>query len=310
MLEKRCKKPERAISSTEALCDLIAAQPISEDPKVTLFRFENWEDLAYGAEELEAVQIARQDLDDLNVLHFPVAFPEVFLRKRPGFDVILGNPPWQEATIEEHAFWARHFPGLRSLSQRLMEAEKIRLREERSDLLVLYEDELKETERIRKVLVGGAFPGMGTGDPDLYKAFCWRFWHLTAADGGHIGVVLPRSALAAKGSEKFRQTMFDKTAWVDVTMLVNNRNWVFPEVHPQYSIGLVCVKHGAPQKESIYLQGPYAKEAKFFEGVVKEPAAFYNRDVLDWNDSASLPLLPRKNRLMYLHNSGRHPVSI
>ena len=33
---------------------------------------------------------------------------------------------------------------------------------------------------------GGAYPGMGTGDPDLYKAFCWRFWHLTmpSSEGG------------------------------------------------------------------------------------------------------------------------------
>ena len=286
------EEAREAIRSTEALCDLIAAQPISEDPKVVLFPFENWENLGDDADELEAVQIARQDLDDLNVLHFPVAFPEVFLRNRPGFDLIFGNPPWQEATIEEHAFWARHFPGLRSLSQRQQEAEKVRLREERPDLVALYEDELAETERIRKGLIVGAFPGMGTGDPDLYKAFCWRFWHLTAADGGHIGVVLPRSALAAKGSEKFRQTIFDKAARVDVTMLVNNRNWVFPEVHPQYSIGLVCVKHGVPERESIYLRGPYATEDKFSEGVVKEPAAFYRADVLDWNDSVSLPLLP------------------
>ena len=286
------QEAREAICSTEALCDLIAAQPISEDPRVVPFPFEKWEELADDADELEAVQIARQYLNDLNVLHFPVAFPEVFLRNRPGFDVILGNPPWQEATIEEHAFWARHFPGLRSLLQRQQEMEKVRLRKERPDLVALYENELAETKQIRKVLVGGAFPGMGTGDPDLYKAFCWRFWHLTAADGGHIGVVLPRSALAAKGSEKFRQTMFDKTARVNVTMLVNNRQWVFSEVHPQYSIGLVCIKHGEPKEESIYLQGPYATKDKFSEGVVKEPAAFYSTHVRNWNDSASLPLLP------------------
>ena len=286
------EEAREAISSTEALCDLIAAQPISEDLKVTHFPFEKWVELADSANELEAVQIARRDMDDLNVFHFPVAFPEVFLRRRPGFDVILGNPPWQEATIEEHAFWARHFPGLRSLSQRQQEAEKVRLREERPDLVLLYEDELAETKRIRKVLVSGAFPGMGTGDPDLYRAFCWRFWHLTAADEGRIGVVLPRSALAAKGSEKFRQTVFANAAEVDVTILVNNRQWVFPEVHPQFSIGLVCVKHGEPEKESIYLRGPYATEDKFFKGVVKEPTTFYSAEVLDWSNTASLPLLP------------------
>ena len=162
----------------------------------------------------------------------------------------------------------------------------------RPDLVAQLEVERATTSRLRNVLMSGSYLGMGTGRPDLYKAFCWRFWHLTAADEGRIGVVLPRNALSAKGSEKFRQTIFDEASRVDVTMPVNNRNWVFPEVHPQYSIGLVCVKHGAPEKESIYLQGPYATETKFFQGVVKEPAAFYNRDVLNWNDSASLPLLP------------------
>ena len=286
------QEAREAIRSTEALCDLIVAQPISENPKVVPFPFEKWEELVNDAGDLEAVQIARRDMDDLDVLHFPIAFPEVFLRKRPGFDVILGNPPWQETTIEEHAFWARHFPGLRSLSPRQQEMEKVRLRKERPDLVALYENELAETKRIRKVLVGGAFPGMGTGDPDLYKAFCWRFWHLTATDGGHIGVVLPRSALAAKGSEKFRQTMFDKTARVDVTMLLNRAGWVFDEAEHRYTIGLVCIAHGTPPKESIYLQGPYATKAKFSDGIVKEPTAFYSTDVLDWNDSVSLPLLP------------------
>ena len=33
----------------------------------------------------------------LNPVHFPAAFPEVFLRERPGFDCVLGNPPWEKA---------------------------------------------------------------------------------------------------------------------------------------------------------------------------------------------------------------------
>ena len=281
-----------AISGTAALCDLIAAQPISADEKVVGFPFEDWERLADDLETLSAVGAARQDLAGLHALHFPIAFPEVFLRRRQGFDVILGNPPWQEATVEEHAFWARHFPGLRSLSQRQQEAEKARLREARPDLVAIYETELVEMEQVRNVLVGGAYPGMGTGDPDLYKAFCWRFWHLTAADGGRIGVVLPRSALAAKGSTDFRVEMFQKASSVNVTMLVNNRRWVFPEVHPQYSIGLICIAHGAPSEKSIHLRGPYASLAAFAAGVEKPATAFARDEVLAWNDTASLPLLP------------------
>ncbi len=100
---------------------------------------------------------------------------EMFPRTRHGFDAVLGNPPWQEVTVEEHAFWARHFPGLRGMAQHEQEAEKERLRKERPDLVTNYKAERQEMDRVRKALVGGAYPGMGTGDPDLYKAFCWRF---------------------------------------------------------------------------------------------------------------------------------------
>ena len=281
-----------AIGGTAALCDLIAAGPISSDERVVGFAFEDWEHVATDLETHPAVEQARRDLDSLQALHFPVAFPEVFLRTRPGFDVIIGNPPWQEATVEEHAFWARHFPGLRSLPQRQQEAEKAQLRKARPDLVQLYRAEVDEMERVRKTLMGGGYPGMGRGDPDLYKAFCWRFWSLSAADGGRIGVVLARSALAAKGSQDFRLTMFGNSSRVDVTMLVNKRRWVFSEVHPQYSIGLVCVTHGVPKKKSIRLRGPFASLPNFTAGVQRPPTAFGREEVLAWNDSVSLPLLP------------------
>jgi hypothetical protein len=281
-----------AIGATAALCDLIAAQPISDDERVVGFPFEEWERRADDLETLSAVGAARQDLGGLYALHFPIAFPEVFLRRRPGFDVILGNPPWQEVTVEEHAFWARHFPGLRSLPQREQEAEKARLSEERPDLVAIYEVELAEMDRVRKALVGGAYPGMGTGDPDLYKAFCWRFWHLSAAEGGRIGVVLPRSALSAKGSTDFRLTMFGKSENVDVTMLLNRAGWVFDEAEHRYTIGLVCVAHGQPVEKSIRLRGPYASLPAFSAGIERPASAFDREQVLAWNDTASLPLLP------------------
>ena len=281
-----------AVAATEGLCDLIAAQSVSDDPKVTDFPFEDWKRRASDLETLAIVASAKKVLEGTHVLHFPIAFPEVFLRTRPGFDVILGNPPWEKIKVEEHAFWARHFPGLRGLTQREQEAEKSQLRRDRPDLISAHETERSEMERVRKALVGGAYPGMGTGDPDLYKAFCWRFWHLTAAEDGRIGVVLPRSALSAMGSTAFRQTMLEQSAHVDVTMLVNNRRWVFPEVHPQYSIGLVCAAHGTSAEKSIHLRGPFASQAAFAERGEEPDAIFDRESVVAWNDTASLPLLP------------------
>ena len=194
---------QQALENTKALCDLLTAPPLSENQSVVEVPFEDWLELPDNLTTLPEVDFARRELSGVHPLHFPVAFPEVFLQVRPGFDVIVGNPPWQEVTIEEDAFWARHFPGLRALPQREQEAEKRRLRSVRSDLADLFAAEKKELGLVRNLLVRGDYPGMGKGDPDLYKAFCWRFWHLAATDGGRIGVVLPRSALVAKGSTEF-----------------------------------------------------------------------------------------------------------
>jgi hypothetical protein len=284
-----------AIAPTRALCDIITALPVAEDE--IRFQFDRWEQERKTIADGKVHRQAAKSLDGLNPLHFPVAFPEVFLRARPGFDVIIGNPPWQEATLEEHAFWARHFPGLRSLTQREQEKLKEQLRRSRPDLVTQYAVELDEMERLRKVLVSGGFPGMGTGDPDLYKAFLWRFWNLVAAEGGRAGVVLPRSALAAKGSTEFRVQLLTKAADVDLTLLLNNRQWIFSSVHPQYTIGLVCIRRGTPVGKSIHLSGPYASLDAFRAGAGKTPADFSANEVLSWNDTASLPLLPTEESL-------------
>lgn len=278
----------------EALCDIVTACRMNrENLPVDL---QDWEQVKATIVDSKHHRAARQAIADLTPLHFPVAFPEVFLRERSGFDVILGNPPWEEATLEEHAFWARHFPGLRSLNQREQEREKQRLRGERPDLVKLYEQELAEAEAMRRALVTGPYPGMGTGDPDLYKAFCWRFFHLVAADGGRIGVVLPRSAFSAKGTTEFRQTLFAQAEPVNITMLLNTGGWVFDEAEPRYTIGLVAIRR-APSGKTVRLRGPFNSLERFRAGVQRPPAVFSTSDVMSWTDTASLPLLPTEESL-------------
>lgn len=138
----------------------------------------------------------------------------------------------------------------------------------------------------------GPFPGMGTGDPDLYKAFYWRFWNLVAHSGGTIGVVLPRSALAAKGSQAFRKVAFSNGTVRGITFLLNNRQWVFEDVHPQYTIGLVSLEKTSPKEdETLPLRGPFASLERFRIGVTKDPVRFPIEEVLTWTDTAALPLL-------------------
>jgi len=298
---------EAALRNTSALCDLITAKPIASDASVAGYPFEDWDDLPDKLDESDEAAMAHAELKTVHALHFPVTFPEVFLRDRPGFDVILGNPPWDKVKVEEHAFWARHSPGFRALAQSDQEKSRARLRKARPDLVVKFESEKAEMDLLRKSLVGGAYPGMGKGDPDLYKAFCWRFWNLAATDGGRIGVVLPRNALVAQGSMAFRETIFRKSESLDLTLLLNNRKWVFSEVHAQYTIGLVCLVRGAPAEPSIGLRGPYRSEEAFRVGARQTPTMFNRDHVLAWNDSASLPLLPTEESVEIFAQLRRAP---
>lgn len=279
-----------AVAPAAALCDLITATRLTGDTvQVKLDRWDVVRDRLPGSKEHRE---ARGRLQGLSAFHFPIAFPEVFLRERPGFDVIVGNPPWEEVMCDVNEFWGRQIPGFRGLAQRDQEAILPKFRRDRPDLERLYEKELRRTESLRLALATGAFPGMETGHPDLYKAFCWRFWNLICKDGGRIGVVLPRSALAAKGSTEFRKAVFSGAESADVTMILNNKQWFFEDVHPQYTIGLVALGRRDVEQTAVSLRGPYPNLERYQGGIVRETATFYGNEINTWNDTASLPLLP------------------
>ncbi|MBM3320861.1 MAG: hypothetical protein FJY73_09325, partial [Candidatus Eisenbacteria bacterium] len=110
---KAAAEAERAVAPTAALFDIVTAARIEKRPlDLDMTRWREMRGTIAGSKEHEA---ARERLEGLHAFHFPIAFPEVFLRERPGFDAIVGNPPWEKPRLEEHAFWARHAPGLRSL---------------------------------------------------------------------------------------------------------------------------------------------------------------------------------------------------
>jgi hypothetical protein len=299
------KKAEAKLVHTAALCDIATACRITGEP----FPFSDYDwhkhkdDIAGRAEHAKA----ERALEHLPPFHFPIAFPEVFLRERAGFDVLLGNPPWEEATLEEHAFWARHQPGLRSMKPKQFNPIREQLRADRKDLVALYEKELAQADTMRAALVNGGYPGMGTGDPDLYKAFCWRFWKLIAPNGGRSGTVLPRGALAAKGSAEFRTEVFAHAQDVSVTVLVNRAFWAFEGMDNRKTLGLVVLTSGSPQGDTIGLRGPFDTRARFDAGHRNELTRFSPADVTSWTDSASLPLLPTEQSLPVFAQLRRHP---
>jgi hypothetical protein len=75
-------------------------------------------------------------------------------------------------------------------------------------------------------------------------------------------------------------------------MLLNSRQWIFPDVHPQYTIGLVALRKGEDHVGTLRLRGPYPSRARYDVGVGEEPAEFSTEAFRTWTEAASFPLLP------------------
>jgi len=132
---------------------------------------------------------------------------------------------------------------------------------------------------------------MGTGDPDLYKAFSWRFWHLVREEG-IVGIVLPRGAFSATGSGPWRESVLQHGTFEDTTFLLNTRGWVFVDVHQQYVIGLASIRKGSRYAGVLRLRGPYPSHASYEAGIKDDTLDFATEEFLSWTATASFPLLP------------------
>jgi hypothetical protein len=207
----------------------------------------------------------KQDLlEPLKPAHMPVLFPEVFLRDNAGFDVLVGNPPWEELMLDEVKYWLRFLPGLLGIpvTERKKEIEKIR--KSRPELVPDFEFEVEKAAALRKVLLSGPFPGLGTGDVDLYRVFAWRNWQLLR-EGGSLGAVFPRTILNAAGNAEWREEVL-ANGTVNVVTVTNSAQWVFAGVDGRYSIVFIDITKRSAPDGYVSLCGPFYSLEAFEKG--------------------------------------------
>jgi hypothetical protein len=239
----------------------------------------------------------------------------VFLRDRAGFDCILGNPPWETVKVETHKWWALRFPGLISMPTGKRDLEIKRLRRQRPDLDAEFEQDIADTDALRDALHQLPYPGLGTGDVDLYEVFAWRMLDLVRP-GGYVGVVFPRQLFASGGTSKWRHRVLETGSLVDVTLLLNNRKWAF-NIHPQWTIVLTTLCAGA-QRLTFSTRGPFPSQQAFDAGVA-DSVDLPTSGPIEWSPTAMVPLVPNRRvgevlQLIYGTGAGllesRHPWAV
>ena len=292
--EELGSRREEATAGLRAAFDLWAAEPLGLDGARHTLETQA-DSIVEGVKEpasevVDAMAGASRIAGQYRFFHWPLEFPNVFHRERPGFHVVVGNPPWNEITVEELAFYALRDPGLRGLPNLSDRRKRI------ADLDVQNPTWRGEFEALQELLatVRGFFSGsggyqlQGVGDKDLYQLFCERYSHLVRQNGC-LGVVLPRTAFLAEGAKGFRQWLFGQTSVTTIDFLLNAGRWAF-DMEPRYTVALLTGQHQNPGNEAVFrVSGPAVNLKEFQEAASGEGVSILASSL---GSARVVPLLP------------------
>lgn len=180
-----------------------------------------------------------------NFFHYEVAFPEAFAGERKGFDIIVGNPPWDKTKFADTDFFPQYHSNYRSLKNSEKAAVQMRLLESPHILSAYksacaYKDAANEYYKDKAV-----FPlNKGLGDGNLFRLFVERNLGLLNA-GGCLNYVLPSALMFEEGSMGLRKHIFNHCELRFFHSFENNKG-IFPDVHRSYKFAMMQVVHTAP----------------------------------------------------------------
>ena len=194
--------------------------------------------------------------------HWHLAFPDVF---RPlsradldvegrgssgepqhgwtgGFDVILGNPPWERVKIQEKEWFAQRSPEIagapNAAARKRMIAE---LRTSDPELYRRFLDDSRKAEGESHLLRNsGRYPLCGRGDINLYAVF-GETMHALLSLTGRAGCVLP-SGIASDDTTKFYFQYIVETHSLHSLFDFENRLKLFPEVDSRMKFCLLTLR--------------------------------------------------------------------
>ncbi|MDD2609322.1 MAG: N-6 DNA methylase [Giesbergeria sp.] len=170
--------------------------------------------------------------------HYEIAFPEAFSGEQWGFDVVMGNPPWDKTKFSDTDFFPQYHSRYRSLKNIEKSAVQQRLL---GSLHVATEHQ--KTQEIQEVLDAyykdkELFPlNKGAVDTNLFRLFVERNLGLLAP-GGSLNYVLPSALMFEEASTALRQHILQHYQ-MRFFHSFENRQGLFPDVHRSYKFALM-----------------------------------------------------------------------
>lgn len=200
-----------------------------------------------------AVRDAVSDMtEQYGFLHWHLAFLDVY-GGRGGFDIVLGNPPWEKVKLSEKEFFAARAPEIADLAGAKRKAAILKLQADDPDLWHLYENALRQAEgESHFIRSSGRFPLCGRGDVNTYAVFA-EVMRDAVASAGRLGVIVP-TGIATDDTTKF--FFADCVARHQLATLLSfeNEAFVFPGVHHAFKFCLLTLSGvGRPVDDAEFI---------------------------------------------------------
>ena len=177
--------------------------------------------------------------------HYEVAFPEAFAGEKKGFDIIVGNPPWDKTKFADTDFFPQYHSNHRSLKNTEKAAVQARLMGS-AHIASAYQTTLQARETANEYYKDKAvFPlNKGAGDGNLFRLFVERNLGLLKT-GGSLNYVLPSALMFEESSMGLRKHIFTHCQ-LQSFWSFENRHGIFPDVDSRYKFAMMQVVNTPP----------------------------------------------------------------
>ena len=217
--------------------------------------------------------------------HWPLEFPQVFFPEKgrqSGFDLAIGNPPWERIKLQEQEFFASRDPEIANApnaAARRKLIESLTAAPDGSAKRALY-DEFAMAKRLAEASSifarvagkeGGRYPLTGTGDVNTYALFAELF----ATVAQRAGVIVPTGIATDATTAPFFAHLVEKqrlSALIDF----ENREGLFPSVDSRMKFAMLALAPNAKAARfSFFLTNPtqMADDKRRFSLIPTEIAA-------------------------------------
>lgn len=189
----------------------------------------------------QAMTDAPKAARNARALHWPLEFPDVM--QRGGFDVVLGNPPWEVMQLSEKEYFASKHPEIAVLAGAARKRAIDNLKKENPAAYTEFESALRQSEAGNEFArASGRFDLTARGKVNTYALFAEHFASLAR---NRAGVIVPTGIATDATTAPFFAALVKEKRLAKLVDF-ENRAGLFPAVHSAMKFSLLTLGRHEP----------------------------------------------------------------